>query len=273
MGAVKFLKTRVSSEMKERVQTLAEQQLITESVWLKRLVAAALRDPNDDGSTQSRAARAIGATRRNWVLEADGEDLRRMRVCVRLRPDDRLLLRERAIARGMPSATYVAVLVRAHLRNLAPLPKDELVALKRSVAELGAVGRNLNQIARAANQGERVVGPAREDLRAILKVCEALRNNVKGLIRGHWSGGRAPLVCCEPVSAVDVFDSRMPNAVDLRAEHMRWVASLPSRRKCVERSTRRTLSRVCICSFARSSRLGATSPATKWHQAAVAGAS
>jgi hypothetical protein len=117
-----------------------------------------------------------------------------MRVCIRLRPDDRLLLRERALARGMPSATYVSVLLRAHLRNLAPLPKEELVALKRGVAELGAIGRNLNQIVRAANSGGRVVGPTREDLRAILKACEAMRDNVKGLIRANvkaWDVGYA----------------------------------------------------------------------------------
>ncbi len=40
----------------------------------------------------------------------------------------------------MPTATYVSVLVRAHLRDLAPLPKAELMAFKRSVAELGAYG-------------------------------------------------------------------------------------------------------------------------------------
>ena len=44
------------------------------------------------------------------------------------------------LPRGMPSATYVSVLVRSHLRSLAPLPKEELLALKRSVAELGAAG-------------------------------------------------------------------------------------------------------------------------------------
>lgn len=74
------------------------------------------------------------------------------------------------------------MLVRTHLRSLPPRPKDELVSLKRSVAELGALGRNMNQLARVANQGGRVVGPSREDLRTILKVCEALRDNVKGLI-------------------------------------------------------------------------------------------
>ena len=111
-----------------------------------------------------------------------------------LPPEDRLLLRERAAARAMAPSTYVSVLVRAHLRNLAPLPKEELLALKRSVAELGAIGRNMNQIARAANKGERAVGPGREDLRAILKVCEGLRDHVKALIKENsttWEVGNA----------------------------------------------------------------------------------
>jgi hypothetical protein len=94
----------------------------------------------------------------------------------------------------MASATYVSVLVRSHLRNLAPLPKEELLALKRSVAELGAIGRNLNQIARAAYQGGRAPGPAREDLRAMLRVAEALRDHVKALLRANqlsWDQGHA----------------------------------------------------------------------------------
>jgi len=185
MSGTQFIKARVSSEMKERVHSLAEQQLITESVWLKRLVVAAVRESVSEESALTEAAHLVGVSHRYGVLSADNDQVPSSRVYIRLRPDDRLLLRERARARGMRPATYVSVLVRAHLRNLTPLPKDELVALKRSVAELGAIGRNLNQLARAANSGDRVVGPAREDLRAMLKVCEALRNNVKGLIKAN----------------------------------------------------------------------------------------
>ena len=36
----------------------------------------------------------------------------------------------------MAGAPYVSVLVRAHLRSLSLLPKDELLALKQAVAEL-----------------------------------------------------------------------------------------------------------------------------------------
>jgi len=94
----------------------------------------------------------------------------------------------------MASATYASVLLRSHLRSLAPLPKDELGALKRAVSELGAIGRNLNQIARAANQGARVGGIGQDEFRAILKICEALRGHTKSLIKANaasWSSGNA----------------------------------------------------------------------------------
>ncbi len=53
------------------------------------------------------------------------------------------------------------------------------MALKRSVAELGGIGRNLNQIVRLANQGSKPAGPGREDLTAMLRVAEGLRDHVK----------------------------------------------------------------------------------------------
>ena len=97
----------------------------------------------------------------------------------------------------MPAATYIAVLVRSHLRALAPLPSEEIAALKHSVAELSAIGRNLNQIARVAQQTGRIAGPNRDDLRSMLKVCEAMREHVKELVRVNmetWESGYAEAV-------------------------------------------------------------------------------
>ena len=94
----------------------------------------------------------------------------------------------------MASATYVSALVRAHLRHLAPLPKNELSALRRAVAELGAIGRNLNQIARVGNQGGRTEGLGREDVRTFLAICTALRDHTKDLIKANtssWETGYA----------------------------------------------------------------------------------
>ena len=86
---------------------------------------------------------------------------------IRLRTDDQILLQERSAARGMVPATYVSALTRAHLRSLASLPKDELLALKRTIGELGSIGCNLNQIAHAANQGQIVTSPGRKALSSL----------------------------------------------------------------------------------------------------------
>ena len=110
---------------------------------------------------------------------------------IRLRRDDQILLGDRAAARGMPAATYVSVLTRAHLRSLAPLPKEELLALKRTLGELGSIGRNLNQIAHAANQGQ-LTSPGRNDVEAMLRVCRTLRDSLKRVLLANlksWEQG------------------------------------------------------------------------------------
>ena len=86
---------------------------------------------------------------------------------------------------GLASATYVSMLVRTHLRRVSPLPDRELTELRNAVGALGAVGRNLNQIARVAHQTGRVEGLTTADLRAMLTAFEALRAHFKGLIEAN----------------------------------------------------------------------------------------
>lgn len=190
VGAREVIKTRITPETKARVAEVTQAQLLTESIWLRRLVLRELRAAqSEDGRRHQVGASAEGARGQCSNRRAPGSSLH-----VKLRPDDRLLLHERAAARGMASATYVSVLVRSHLRTLAPLPKDELVALKRAASELGAVGRNLNQIARAANQGARGACIGHDEFRAILKICEALRDHTKSVIKANaasWMSGHA----------------------------------------------------------------------------------
>jgi Bacterial mobilisation protein (MobC) len=174
------LKTWVTREMKERFAAVARYQGLSDSALLKRLVDLMLRSTNPTSYDAS--------------ITADPEATRSTRLTVRLRPEDEALLRARAATRTMAPATYLSVLTRAHLRSLAPLPREELQALKRSVSELGSMGRNLNQIARAANQGDGVAGPGREDLRAMLRICEGLRDHVRGLVAANlrsWERGHA----------------------------------------------------------------------------------
>ena len=121
---------------------------------MKERFAAAARCQARHGIGAAQALRGSGAADRttsstgdDWTVEPVPID---RKITVRLRTDDLLLLRERAKARVMPTSTYVSLLIRSHLRALTPLPTAELEALKRSVAEVSAIGRNLNQIARAA---------------------------------------------------------------------------------------------------------------------------
>jgi predicted DNA binding CopG/RHH family protein len=179
MAAEAFVQCRVTPEVKTLLRVLAEREQLTESALVRQLLEVMLRMSAKEGFPR---------------LDALEKVSRDARLSIRLAPDDRILLCDRARARGMPSATYVSVLVRSHLRNLAPLPKEELLALKRLVSELGVIGRNLNQIARAANQGGKPTGPGREDLKSMLRLAEGLRDHVKALLRANqtsWDRGHA----------------------------------------------------------------------------------
>lgn len=194
MTATEILKTRVTPDIKARVTEITQGELLTEAVWLRRLVARELREGQGNGFPLHQAIERHAGTALVRRGPCSKNPARASRLYVRMRREDRLLLHERAAARGMASATYVSVLVRSHLRALIPLPKDELAALKQAVGELGAIGRNLNQITRAVNEGARVTGPGRAEFEAILKICEALRDRTKNLIKANtasWATGYA----------------------------------------------------------------------------------
>src|SRR5437762_1312576 len=123
MATDAFVQCRVSGETKARLRALATEHQLTESALLKRLLDHLLFRPSErvaSASEQSEAPR--------------GE-----RLYVRLSEADRQLLQARADGRFMAEATYASLLLRAHLRGSTPLPKLELAALNRSVAELSAV--------------------------------------------------------------------------------------------------------------------------------------
>jgi hypothetical protein len=179
MAANPCVQCRVTQQTKTRLRALAQEHRLTESALLKRLVETAL-------------LQTVGVTA-DVLAEPVEPVARDARLYVRLRPEDHLLLRERATGRGMAAATYASFLLRSHLRAVTPIPDREVAELKRSVAALGMIGRNLNQIARVANQTGRVSGPSLGDLRQLLRACAVLRDHVKELIRANvvsWETGR-----------------------------------------------------------------------------------
>src|SRR6185437_4226842 len=158
---------RVTSETKARVRRLAERDGITESTLLRQLLDVVLRTAGLDDPPTTAAPDKVN---------------RDARLNVRLEPEDWRLLRERARARGMASATYLSYLARFHVRGAAPLPKVEYTLLTRSMEQVAAVGRNLNQIARAMNQGDRSAMAVRSEVLAMATANEGLRDHIRGLL-------------------------------------------------------------------------------------------
>ena len=190
MGCTEFLKARVSPETKLQLKAVADREFLSEAAWLKRLVLREMRACDAARASEGESSRAGGIRR-------PGRDAHGPKGCgkpmlVRLGSEDKLLLDARAEARGMRPATYASVLLRSHLRKLTPLPKDEYLALKRSIAVLESIGRNINQIAKVANQGGRMPDSVGAEFRSMLKICVALRDNTKALLKANetsWSTG------------------------------------------------------------------------------------
>lgn len=181
MATRHFLHTTVTADTKRRIKAAADAELVTPSAWLRRVVIRALAS-----RPQPPALERSGS-------EEQSAGPRERRLYVRISPEDSLLLEARALARGTRPATYVAVLVRSHLRSLSPLPKDELLALRSAVSELGALTRELHQIAHGLAQEGRAAAPDQPDLPAVLRLCQALRSDTKALIRANvnsWELGR-----------------------------------------------------------------------------------
>jgi hypothetical protein len=84
------------------VQELAHQRLLTESIWLRRIIEAELQKVAAMQPSPPAPPPERGPTGR--------------RIAVRLLPGDALLLKERATARRTVPATYVSILLRSHLR-------------------------------------------------------------------------------------------------------------------------------------------------------------
>jgi hypothetical protein len=168
------LSTWIPADLKQRFAAVAAHHGLSESALLRRLVE-----------------RSLAVTDERILVQQPPSVARDARVTVRLVPDDSLLLRERAASRGMPAASYVSTLVRAHLRSVAPLPAKELDALRSAVAQLATLRRNLNVMARAASNAESYAGPGREDVKLLLKICEGMNAHVKGVIKANVSSWEA----------------------------------------------------------------------------------
>jgi len=166
------LGTRTSCETKARFAALAAQQGLSESVMLRLLVERALL-ANGVFEAPDRMALDTRAGRAND------------RVTLRLRPGDRALADAKAATRRMRTSSYLAMLVRAHVRSSAVMPPAELEELRCMAGHLAAMGRQLRKASAPVSQ---------ELLVDVGNTVESVREAVAGVVRrnlNEWEGGNA----------------------------------------------------------------------------------
>lgn len=170
------VKLRVTANQKARVRSLCRQKGSTESAFVRQVMETA----------------ALGARGIPCASDAPTARFRRScRVSVRIRPDDGLLLRERARRHNLSISAYAARLVSDHVQAQLPLPTAELQALRTSIDEINTLGRDLNDVARALHRRERVHGPTNGELKALFAALVRLHERYKALVIANKSSWRS----------------------------------------------------------------------------------
>ena len=161
---------RVEPATKTRFRAMAQARGLSESELLRAVVLAVTgEDSLPSPATPDRPA---------------PETTESNRMTVRL---PRFLLdatQARAKSQGMAPSRWVAALVQSNLSRQPVMTEAELLELRASNRELAAIGRNLNQVAKALNesfhQSDRV---KIETLNALAASLEQQRQSIRDLVR------------------------------------------------------------------------------------------
>lgn len=124
-------------------------------------------------------------------VAAEPEAAEIARITVRLPAFLKRAVVQRAKAAGMSMGRWVSCLVQSNLMRAPVLTDTELAAVTASRRELAAVGRNINQIARALNDAPHEIVRIRlEKLAELAAVLNETRASISALVRssnGVWA--------------------------------------------------------------------------------------
>lgn len=170
------LKTLVEPGTKTRFRSMAKARGLSESELLRAVILAVTGE--DNGTDEP--------------IEPDAEKADTARMTVRM---PRFLMEgasTRAKAKGMAPSRWVTALVQSHLTRQPVMTDDELAGLLASNRELAAIGRNINQIARALNEAFHESERVRLDKLAELRQAIAEnRTAIRGLVRASQNAWEA----------------------------------------------------------------------------------
>lgn len=169
------INTRVDEDTKKAFKAVAKQRQITESRLLLELVAPVI-------GLQLEPISVI--TEEPEPVEPSAETVDPLRLNLRLPAFLLEGAKQQAEWKRMSVNRWVVALLQSHLTGKPVVTDYEIAMLKASGRELAAIGRNLNQIARALNDSfhetDRVKLQLLNDLAAEIKVNrQAIRNLVR----------------------------------------------------------------------------------------------
>lgn len=174
---MRTLKTTVVSDVKARFRAVAALRGQTESELLRAMVLI-VSNPEDSASTMA-------------VLTPD--DILTHRMTIRLPAFVKVAAADRAKRVGMTPSRWVAALVQSNATASPVFSAGELAALRAATRELAAVGRNINQIARALNEAFHETERVRLDtLAALGAAIDAQGAAIRALVRASqnaWAVG------------------------------------------------------------------------------------
>lgn len=123
-------------------------------------------------------------------MRIDPEKVDQDRVTVRLPAFLMEAARNRAKAKGMALSRWFSALAQSNVSAPPVLTTDELAVIEASNRELAAIGRNINQIARALNEAHFETERVRLDrLAELSELIKSVRSDIRALIRasrGSW---------------------------------------------------------------------------------------
>lgn len=159
--------TKVDEDLKKLFQKHSKTKGFSEAELLRAIVIDTLRKEPHTESEQPELKPAPGKTEPE-------------RITVRMPGFLMDTAKDRAKAKGMAPSRWIAALVQSNLAKKPVMADQELLTLKANIRELTAIGRNINQMARALNESRNNTEKVRLDTLALLD--ETLKTNLS-LIR------------------------------------------------------------------------------------------
>jgi predicted DNA binding CopG/RHH family protein len=165
------LLTHVDKELKKRFQKLSKSKGVSESELLRSIVMEALLNNPFQESY-------------NPDLTLAFEKIETERITVRMPGFILEAAKEKGKAKGMATSRWIAALVQSNIAKNPVMAEQELITLKATIRELTAIGRNINQMARALNESRNNVDKVNLD--TLYFLGDSLKRNlsaVRDLVR------------------------------------------------------------------------------------------